>query len=360
MVTSPLFFYNMKTYYVDRNSKMYGPYEPQQLAEMVKIGKLLKQDRVVEEQPAVSTFMDKKISVGDVLNLHNIKVAVDNEGSLLEQAKQVGSRIWFSKDIYKWSEIKKDSRLMLLGIIGLAPLVAMHILPDIDIVTFYAIALYFSCIWGVFFYHMFKTKQVDLKLTAWLFFAVQVLMFFVWNMGLNRLNLFYAFVDNGGLISNSLGYILGVGVTEELVKAIPLIVIATRAKKPLIPQTMVFYGVMCGIGFGVYEGVEYQMEVNRQLDYNSSFFMNIARLTSLPFFHSMCSGLAGYFISFAVLKPRYRQFLYFLAIAMPAVLHGLYDTFADSILSLFFGFSVVLLLNYYVNNDKAVQQALNE
>lgn len=360
MVHPPCFLYNMNTYFVDRGSKMYGPYEPHRLAEMVKAGKLLKQDRVIEEQPEVSSFMNKQISVGDVLKLHNINVVPDNEGSILEQARQVGSRIWFSKDIYKWSEIKKDSRLMLLGAIGLAPLVAMHLLPDVDIVTFYAIALYFSCIWGAFFYYMFKTKQVDFKLTAWLFFAVQVLMFFVWGLGINRLNLFYGLVDSDGFLSTSLGYVLGVGVTEELVKAIPLIYIAKRSKTPLVPQTMVFYGVMCGIGFGVYEGVEYQMDINRQLDYNSSFFMNIARLTSLPFFHSMCTGLAGYFISFAVLKPRYRQFLYFLAIAMPAVLHGLYDTFAESILSLFFGVSVVLLLNYYVNNDKAVQQALNE
>lgn len=339
---------------------MFGPYTPQRLAELVKIGQLLKQDKVVAEPSAVNALMSHQQSVADVLKNHRISVTPDNGGSIIEQARNVGSRIWFSRDIFKWSAIRKDSRLMLLGAIGLAPLVAMHVLPDIDIVTFYAIALYFSCIWGVFYYYMFKTKQVNFKLTAWLFFAVQALMFLVWGLGINRLNLFYGLVGSDGFLSNSLGFVLGVGVTEELVKAVPLILIANRSKTPLVPQTMVFYGVMCGIGFGVYEGVEYQMEVNRQLDYNSSFFMNIARLTSLPFFHSMCSGLAGYFISFAVLKPRYRQFLYFMAIALPAVMHGLYDTFANSILSLFFGFGVVLLLNYYVNNDKAVQSALNE
>lgn len=360
MDSSPLFYTGMNSYYVSRGKKMFGPYEPSRLAELVKIGQLLKQDCVIEEMPSSNSVTDKKVSVGDVLKLHQIKVTPENEGSILEQARNIGSRIWFSRDIFKWSEIRKDSRLMLLGIIGLAPLVGMHLLPDVDLVTFYAIALYFSLIWGAFYYYMFKTKQVDFRLTAWLFFAVQILMFFVWSLGINRLNFFYALVENEGFLSNSLGYVLGVGVTEELVKAIPLILVANRSKVPLVPQTMVFYGVMCGIGFGVYEGVEYQMEVNRQLDYNTSFFMNIARLTSLPFFHSMCSGLAGYFISFAVLKPRYRQFLYFLAIALPAVMHGLYDTFAESVLSLFFGVSVVLLLNYYVNNDKAVQSALNE
>ena len=116
----------------------------------------------------------------------------------------------------------------------------MHILPDIDVVTFYAVALYFSCIWGVFFFYMFKTKQVDLKLTASLFFAVQILMFFVWGLGLNKLNIFYALLGNDGFLSNSLGYVLGVGVTEELVKAVPLILVANRSKTPLVPQTMVF------------------------------------------------------------------------------------------------------------------------
>ncbi len=349
-------------YYVVRGSRQFGPYDVDRLAELVYIGQILKQDKVVADgQHAVyDTKANADLSVHDVLKQNNKDVVVDNSGSLIDQAKRVGNRIWISKDVFRWSEMKKDQRLNMLALVGLAPLVMMHLLPDVDIITFYAISLYFSCIWGLFYFYMFKTKQVNMKYATYIFFSVQMLMMMVWGMGLNKLNLFYAFLESDGIIRNSLGYILGVGVTEELVKALPLFYIATRSKTPLVPQTMVFYGVICGISFGVYEGVEYQMTLNKDLDYNSSFFSNIARLTSLPFFHSMCSGLAGYFISFAVLKPRFRKFLYCLAIAMPAVLHGLYDVFADTLLGIAIGGFVVLLLNYYVNNDKAVQQTLND
>ena len=83
----------------------------------------------------------------------------------------------------------------------------------------------------------------------------------------------------------------------------------------------------------------------------SAFFMNIARLTSLPFLHAVWCGIAGYFIAFANLYPKYRLSLYFLAIAVPATLHGIYDTFCDSALGLFIALpitfvGVILLMTY--------------
>ncbi len=92
---------------------------------------------------------------------------------------------------------------------------------------------------------------------------------------------------------------------------------------------MVFYGLMSGIAFGVFEGVEYQMTVNQSLGYSDSFLANITRLTTLPFAHSLWAGIAGYFISFALLYPAYKWALWILAILVPAVLHGTYDTMCD-------------------------------
>ena len=92
---------------------------------------------------------------------------------------------------------------------------------------------------------------------------------------------------------------------------------------------MVFYGLMSGIAFGVFEGVQYQITVNAQQTYDVSFFLNIARLTSLPFLHACWCGIAGYFLSFANLYPKYRRGLYTLALCVPAVIHGLYDALSD-------------------------------
>ena len=100
---------------------------------------------------------------------------------------------------------------------------------------------------------------------------------------------------------------------------------------------------MSGIAFGVFEGVQYQTTVNIKLDYSSAYFFNIARLTGLPFLHAIWCGIAGYFISFAQLYPKYRKALYVLAIAVPAFLHGTYDTFCGSLPGMIVALPVTLI-----------------
>mgnify|MGYP003305683979 FL=1 len=165
----------------------------------------------------------------------------------------------------------------------------------------FLISLYFAVIWGLFFYYFFKTPQVDVKTTLITFFATQVVVFLVWDvLGLPAWNPFYLLVDTFFPL-NALGYIFGVGFTEELVKLLPLLIICYRAKEPQVPQTLVYYGLMSGIAFGVFEGVQYQMGINAEQEYITAYYLNILRLTSLPFIHAVWCGIAGYFISFASL-----------------------------------------------------------
>lgn len=190
----------------------------------------------------------------------------------------------------------------------------------------------------------------------------QLCIFFLWDIvGWTKLNPFYNLV-NLPFPFNFIGYTLGVGTTEEFAKAIPLYILIARAKEPLIPQTLVFYGLMAGIAFGVYEGVGYQTSVNTQLDYTGAFFMNIARLTSLPFLHAIWCGIGGYFIAFANLYPKYRISLYFLSLAIPALLYGLYDTLCGYSVLIFIAvgicFIAVLLLMTYLKQGVNYQSKL--
>jgi RsiW-degrading membrane proteinase PrsW (M82 family) len=176
-------------------------------------------------------------------------------------------------------------------------------------------------------------------------------VFVIWDiLSLPRwpvISLLYSFTGSDLVILRLTGFIFGVGLLEEAAKAIPLLLIIYRAKEPYIPQSLVFYGLMSGIAFGVFEGVQYQMTVNTQLGYADAFFMNVARLTSLPFLHAVWAGIAGYFIAFANLYPKYRRALYFLAITVPATIHGLYDTLGWNIPGLLLTlFSVILLMGY--------------
>lgn len=330
--------------YIQRNNKQFGPYDEPTLLSYVNNGQVLLCD------VAKDGTTGELCTVRLMLKKAGLKPKVKHEGGIVNLLGRIGSELIIPKYSFVNKKWMSDKRLLLLAIVGLFPSILM-LLPIGGFVLFYLIALYFSAIWGVFFYYFFKTPQVSAKTTAYVFFLTQFFVFLFWNvLGLVNLNPMY-YLTNAIFPFNLLGYILGVGLTEEFAKMIPLLIICRKSKEPLVPQTLVYYGLMSGIAFGVFEGVQYQMTVNTQLEYSQSFFMNIARLTSLPFLHAIWCGIAGYFISFANLYPKYRKSLYFLAISIPSLLHGTYDTFCGSLLGMVIAIpimvgGVVLLMTY--------------
>lgn len=342
--------------YIIRNNQDYGPYDVQTIANYVNSGQILLCDQARDVDTGEIN------SVKKFLNREHIKTKVAHKGSILQQLKDIGGELIFPKGTIFSPKWMRDRALIILALVGMFPSVLMFI-PLVVGGTFYCISLYFSIIWGLFFYYIFKTPQVSIKTTVTIFFLEQLFVFVAWDIfGLPNLNLFYKLLDKSFPLS-AVGYILGVGITEELAKMLPLLIITARAKEPQIPQTLVFYGLMSGIAFGVFEGVEYQLGMNSTLDYTNSFFHNIARLTSLPFMHSIWCGIAGYFIAFAKLYPKYRLSLYTLALFVPAILHGLYDTlvgqnFILAIAAIGISFIGVIMLNTYLKQGVNYQSQL--
>ena len=342
--------------YIIRNNQDFGPYDEQTLKTYVNSGQILLCDQA---RDASTGQVD---SVKAFLKKAGIKTKVQNKGNLFSQLKDIGTELIFPKSTIFSKQWTKDKALMVLALVGLIPSVLMF-LPMGKWGTFYCISLYFSVIWGLFFYYMFKTSQVALKTTIIIFFLEQAFVFTAWDIfGLPKLNIFYKFIESPFPVS-ALGYILGVGITEEFAKLLPLLFISSKAKQPLVPQTLVFYGLMSGIAFGVFEGVQYQMGANAALEYSDSFFHNIARLTSLPFMHAIWCGIAGYFIAFAKLYPKYRLSLYALAICIPALLHGLYDTLVGTnilfaLIAVAITFVGVIMLTTYLKQGVNYQSKL--
>jgi len=342
--------------YITRNNQDFGPYDEKTLVTYVNNGQILLCDQARDantgERNSVRYFIKKA----------KLKTHIAHKGGIRSQFKDIGGELIFPKSTITSGQWKKDKSLITLALVGMLPSVLM-LLPLGNWGTFYMISLYFSIIWGLFFFYMFKTPQVSLKATMIIFFAEQAFVFMAWDLlELPKLNLFYKFLDSTFPL-DALGYILGVGVTEELAKLIPILIIASRARQPLVPQTLVYYGLMSGIAFGVFEGVQYQMGANAAMEYSDSFFHNIARLTSLPFMHAIWCGIAGYFIAFAKLYPKYRRSLYVLALFIPAILHGLYDTFIG--LGIIFGiiavgitFIGVIMLTTYLKQGINYQSKL--
>lgn len=340
--------------YVIRNAQRFGPYDEKTLLSYVNNGQILKQDKAIA---AGDSFEQ---TVGFYLKRANLKYKVPNNGNIISQLSAIGTGLIFPKAKLFSKQFLSDQRFIILALVGLLPMIIMNI-PLGGIFLFYEISLYFSIIWGLFFYACFKTPQVKLKTTMNVFFLTQLCVFVVWDLiGLPKLNPFYFFTDVA-FPMNVLGYVFGVGLTEEFAKMIPLLLILRKAKEPLIPQTMVFYGLMSGIAFGVFEGVQYQITVNAQQTYDVSFFLNIARLTSLPFLHACWCGIAGYFLSFANLYPKYRRGLYTLALCVPAVIHGLYDALSNYwLFSLIMVFVGLMLLAVYLKQSVDYQSKLRQ
>lgn len=340
--------------YIIRNNQRFGPYTESGLLSYVNHGQVLVQDKAIKDGDL------QEHTVGYYLKQCGLKPNVTNKGNILSQLKMIGSELIFPKMTMLSKSFLIDQRFLILAIVGLLPMVIMN-MPFGGFLLFYEVSLYFSIIWGLFFYTCFKTLQVKLKTTLLVFFLTQALVFALWDIiGLPKLNPFYTLLEMPFPFS-ALGYVLGVGFTEELIKLLPLLFILRKAKEPLIPQTMVFYGLMSGIAFGVFEGVQYQMTVNAEQTYDVSFFLNIARLTSLPFLHACWCGIAGYFLAFAHLYPKYRRGLYVLAIAIPMLIHGLYDTFSSvRFLSLILVFIGLMLLMVYLKQGVNYQSNLRQ
>lgn len=345
-------------YYVIRNSQQFGPYDQGTLKTYVEDGKILLHDKGFSKMdPNTIT------TVGRLFKKAGININIKHNGNILSQIKDIGRELIIPNDVFSKNEWLKDKRLLILAIIGLAPafLIRFTMIPFL---TFYAIALYFSAIWGLFFYYLFKTNQVKTTTTILIFFLSQAFVFVLFDLVRLQswpiVSYFYSLTQSTIWLSRLTGFIFGVGFCEELIKAIPLLLILSKAKEPLIPQTMVFYGLMSGIAFGVFEGVQYQTTVNTQLGYSQAFFMNISRLTSLPFLHAIWAGIAGYFIAFAALYPKYRISLFFLAIFIPAFIHGMYDSLGWSLPGLGLTLLGVILLMSYLRQGVNYQSKLSK
>lgn len=348
----------MNRVFVVRNNAQFGPYELNVLAKYIEDGKVLLTDGAFYESTP-----HNKTTVRSIVKASNTLIKIKHAGNLFSQLKDIGRELIFPNDLFSRKAFFTDTRLIILAILGLSPAFLIRF-TFIPFITFYTISLYFSAIWGLFFFYFFKTNQVKIKQTVLLFFGLQFCVFFLWDiLSLPQwpiINILYNWTDSSSIVIRFLGFVLGVGFIEELVKTIPLFLIVKQTKTPIIPQTLVFYGLMSGIAFGVFEGVQYQMTVNTQLDYSNAFFMNIARLTSLPFLHATWAGISGYFIAFANLYPKYRLSLYLLAIGLSAFIHGLYDTLGWSIVGLFLTLLTVILLMTYLKQGVNFQSKLSK
>ncbi|MCU0525981.1 MAG: PrsW family glutamic-type intramembrane protease [Elainella sp. Prado103] len=264
----------------------------------------------------------------------------------------------FSADLYRSNVVR------LLLFLGLFPLV-INLLSrqaSLDQIA-WLIGIYSASIWGVVLYNLIQPVQFSWRntLKCILFTTVIGIPLLLFFQQVPPFRTLYHAI-NAGPLFRLVGFILGVGVLEEICKALPIYFLLARPRKLADPLSGAFYGAMSGLGFAIAEGVAYSFRYaaglsRGQLDLSSYMAANTIRFVSLPLFHAMLAGIVGYFIGLAVINPSRRGAIVFIGILISATLHGLYNTFAGGLTGLIIvGFTILLFVIYLRRSQQLVDE----
>jgi RsiW-degrading membrane proteinase PrsW (M82 family) len=278
------------------------------------------------------------------------------------------------RELFTWSWLK-DKKLLSIMALGLFPLAVQTVFVNDVQKIYWCLGFYFSMLWALFFYHFFQPPGVTRTYSAMAFWGTglvsMAVLFFALHVGLEKLR--DPLLASSSTAVQAFACIFLVGVPEELCKAAVILFLLYRGPKvPSVPM-MVFYGLMSGLGFGIYEGMQYQMGKNLN-DVESAtadnmdvaaaayYFNNMLRLTTLPFLHAMWTAIGAYFWSLGRLYPRRRYGLWVTALAIPATLHGLHDTYVDTepYVALAIDFISVYLLMIYLSTSQKLEHVLQD
>ena len=111
--------------------------------------------------------------------------------------------------------------------------------------------------------------------------------------------------------------VLVIGLIEELAKMIPFLLVVIRFKEFNEPIDGIIYGSFIALGFAAVENIQYVQNV--------SSLQALARGFAGPVVHIVFASIWGYYIGRAFLCRRNLGPTVFAALAITAILHGIYD-----------------------------------
>ncbi|RMF31334.1 MAG: PrsW family intramembrane metalloprotease [Bacteroidetes bacterium] len=246
--------------------------------------------------------------------------------------------------------------------LGIVPLLIVTIEgTDAQLTLF---ALFFALVWGVIFKRFILNDDQGWQ---WPLAA----LFFTGIAGIGLLLLLYRFFPEGYLalpdhespLLSLLGFVFQVGVWEELIKALPLLLVLRLTRGRLSPLHLVTIGVFSGLGFAAFENLSYGEKAVASTHSMAEFFgeeglsagvqramiITMLRALSLVFCHAVFSGIVAYFVAKALLEGEKMGAHVVVGIAAASILHGLYDwlaVFQSTLAALLAGLSFAMFYGY--------------
>ncbi len=203
-----------------------------------------------------------------------------------------------------------------------------------------ALIVYFALLWFLLFRNLFRldlrsSRPGDFALVAAAVVMPGMVVFLPVVMRL--LAPLYRLVAASEIALRWLGFVCGVGLTEELTKAIPVVAVvwlARRTGRGLGLQATLLLGATAGLVFGGLENILYSEQFGARL-WGMAFTRRdvvLDRLLMTPFLHALWAGTTGFSIGLVAvtgrLSPGRLLRIGGSALAVVAVLHGTYNTIA--------------------------------
>jgi len=342
-------------FYIKRNTKEYGPFSADKVKEGCDSGNIILRDLIRHENT------QKYITIAEFLKLNNIQIFQTEE-----QIDEVFFNIFKLQSVfinpfkYLNSSIKENAIIYILLAIVLIPVLALYT-SGVPMLSYSIYGLYFASIWGLILYKIIATKQTDLKII--LMISITTILSSIFSIELfhqtSIWSVFSKLIYSNNIILKFLAMLFGVAILEEALKQVFVYVTIIRDKKVILPRTTILYGMIAGLSFGIFEGIEYQMNLNKSFSVDVNYFTNIIRITSLPFFHAIWAGIGAYFISLSFIELKYKYSFRIMGLFIPALLHALYNTFGLNV----FGIAIIILssilLTVYLTKSDMVGKQLN-
>ena len=229
----------------------------------------------------------------------------------------------------------------------------------------YLFAIYFATTWGLVIWLFVRPERIGLLdiLRVSLFTSVTGIFAVIALYQLPGIRQLANASHAPGLFERAVSFLFGVGLCEEIVKAIPLFWIFLRNREPGTVREITYLGCVSGFAFGVSEAVYYSLFyavtfVRGNMPLGVYIAVQLSRLITLPLLHAVWSGMAGQFIALGVEAPGRRRALIVAGVVIAAFLHGTYDFFGSFGLGFPVAVVSVMLFIAYVRSIDAMRAAI--
>ena len=233
-------------------------------------------------------------------------------------------------------DLLRSSRFWMLYSLAVAPLILASLNIGVQGIFFY-----FTLIWAVIIFRMVLPEPGTMRFAVAVYIgagAVVMPLLFAWVSAPPHF-VYSLILGNRNVAARFVGFVFGIGIREELAKALPLIALlylgrTGRIRTRLSLRQGIFLGALAGLAFAAVENLDYWQRFRAadrmaiaagRFDSSLTFEASMARLLLTPFMHATWSGIVGYFLVWGEHEPSQRAPLQAGGIFMAALLHGIYD-----------------------------------